>query len=98
VPVRLLSLLPVDLPPSADTGAIRIAARRDRRGARRGAGGLPGGLHADVASPRATASKTPCPPRLAGEIVLVGSSRLAQPRRLFLGSTAAKMLTRSPCR
>jgi nucleotide-binding universal stress UspA family protein len=24
--------------------------------------------------------------------VLVGSSRLAQPRRLFLGSTAAKML------
>ncbi len=27
-----------------------------------------------------------------GEIVLVGSSRLAQPRRLFLGSTAAKML------
>jgi hypothetical protein len=30
--------------------------------------------------------------------VLVGSSRLAQPRRLFLGSTAAKMLTRSPSR
>jgi hypothetical protein len=49
VPVRLLSLLPVDLPPSADTGAIRLAARRDRRGARRGAGGLPGGLHTDVA-------------------------------------------------
>ena len=27
-----------------------------------------------------------------GEVMLVGSSRLAQPRRLFLGSTAAKML------
>ena len=29
---------------------------------------------------------------LPGELLLVGSSRLAQPRRLFLGSTAAKML------
>jgi len=29
---------------------------------------------------------------LPGEVILVGSSRLAQPRRLFLGSTAAKML------
>lgn len=27
-----------------------------------------------------------------GDLVMVGSSRLAQPRRLFLGSTAAKML------
>ena len=31
-----------------------------------------------------------------GELVLVGSSRLAQPRRLFLGSTAAKMLRELP--
>ena len=31
-----------------------------------------------------------------GEIVVVGSSRLAQPRRLFLGSTAAKMLRELP--
>ena len=27
-----------------------------------------------------------------GDLIMVGSSRLAQPRRLFLGSTAAKML------
>lgn len=27
-----------------------------------------------------------------GDLVMVGSSRLAQPHRLFLGSTAAKML------
>ncbi|HWV50485.1 MAG TPA: universal stress protein, partial [Microbacterium sp.] len=33
---------------------------------------------------------------LPGEVVLVGSSRLAQPRRLFLGSTAAKMLHELP--
>ena len=31
-----------------------------------------------------------------GEVLLVGSSRLAQPRRLFLGSTAAKMLHEVP--
>jgi nucleotide-binding universal stress UspA family protein len=31
-----------------------------------------------------------------GELVLVGSSRLAAPRRLFLGSTAAKMLRELP--
>ena len=31
-----------------------------------------------------------------GELVLVGSSRLAQPRRLFLGSTAGKMLRELP--
>ena len=27
-----------------------------------------------------------------GDLIVVGSSRLAQPRRIFLGSTAAKML------
>jgi nucleotide-binding universal stress UspA family protein len=32
----------------------------------------------------------------AGEIVLVGSSRLATPHHLFLGSTAAKMLRELP--
>ena len=31
-----------------------------------------------------------------GEVVLVGSSRLAAPRHLFLGSTAAKMLRELP--
>ena len=31
-----------------------------------------------------------------GELVLVGSSRLAAPRHLFLGSTAAKMLRELP--
>jgi nucleotide-binding universal stress UspA family protein len=31
-----------------------------------------------------------------GEIVLVGSSRLATPHHLFLGSTAAKMLRELP--
>jgi len=33
---------------------------------------------------------------LPDEVLLVGSSRLASPRRLFLGSTAAKMLHELP--
>ena len=31
-----------------------------------------------------------------GDVIMVGSSRLAQARRLFLGSTAAKMLHELP--
>jgi nucleotide-binding universal stress UspA family protein len=92
-PVRLLSLLPVDLPPSADTGRdphrrhdeadeVLAAARAGPRACtptsrRRGRQHRGRRVHLDWQ---------------AGEIVLVGSSRLAQPRRLFLGSTAAKML------
>lgn len=93
--LRLVSLVPFDVPPGLDTAAIRtvtgghagevLAAARDA-------------LPADVA---ATVEQAPgenvedAVARLSwlpGEVVLVGSSRLAQPRRLFLGSTAAKML------
>ncbi|WP_294978637.1 universal stress protein [uncultured Microbacterium sp.] len=95
VPVRLLSLLPVDLPPSADTGAIRLAGTTKADEVLAAARAeLPGGLHTDVAvaagdSIEEAVSYLDWQP---GELVLVGSSRLAQPRRLFLGSTAAKML------
>ncbi|TGY36876.1 universal stress protein [Microbacterium laevaniformans] len=95
VPVRLLSLLPVDLPPSADTGAIRLASSTKADEVLAAARAeLPAGLHTDVAvaageSIEEAVSYLDWQP---GEVVLVGSSRLAQPRRLFLGSTAAKML------
>ena len=98
-PLRLLSLVTVDLPPTVDTGVIRIAgaahadevlvaARAD----------LPADVRADVVVGQgesiedavAALEWTP------GEVALVGSSRLAQPRRLFLGSTAAKMLHELP--
>lgn len=94
-PLRLLSLVTVDLPPTVDTGVIRLA----------------GAAHADevLAAVRASVPEDVETEAVAargedieeavrhidwepGEIVLVGSSRLAQPRRLFLGSTAAKML------
>ena len=95
VPVRLLSLLPVDLPPSADTGAIRLASSTKADEVLAAARAeLPAGLHTDVAvaageSIEEAVSYLDWQP---GVVVLVGSSRLAQPRRLFLGSTAAKML------
>lgn len=97
--VRLLSLLTVDLPPTADTGAIRLAGSTEADevlAAARTA--LPAGLAADVvvaegASIEDAVSHLDWQP---GEVLLAGSSRLAQPRRLFLGSTAAKMLHEVP--
>jgi len=98
-PLRLLSLVPSDLPAGIDeelaalTGSVHadevlLAARRE----------LPATLDATaVAAIGATIEEAV--QRLdwhAGEIVLVGSSRLATPHHLFLGSTAAKMLRELP--
>ncbi|MEV7692550.1 universal stress protein [Microbacterium sp. NPDC089189] len=94
-PLRLLSLATIDLPPGADTGVIRITGAshaHDVLAQARAA--LPEGLDAEVV----TASGDSIEDAVQqidwepSEIALVGSSRLAQPRRLFLGSTAAKML------
>lgn len=99
VPVRLLSLLTVDLPPTADTGAIRLAGSTEVDEVLAGARtSLPDGIRAEVVvaegdSIEDAVSHLDWQP---GEILLAGSSRLAQPRRLFLGSTAAKMLHEVP--
>lgn len=94
-PLRLLSLATIDLPSGADTGVIRITGAshaHDVLAQARAA--LPEGLEAEVV----TASGDSIEDAVQqidwepSEIALVGSSRLAQPRRLFLGSTAAKML------
>ncbi|UGS28300.1 universal stress protein [Microbacterium resistens] len=93
--LRLISLMPFDVPPGLDTGAIRIAGDEhgeDVLSAARAA--LPAGVSAEVErapgdSVEDAVAHLDWQP---GEVVLVGSSRLAQPRRLFLGSTAAKML------
>lgn len=95
VPVRLLSLLPVDLPATADTAAIRVAGSTETDQVLAAAKAeLPEGLAAEVvvASGESIEDAVSHLDWQDGEIVLVGSSRLAQPRRLFLGSTAAKML------
>ncbi|WP_438354085.1 universal stress protein [Microbacterium sp. CJ88] len=97
--VRLLSLVTVDLPASVDTGVIRIAgaAHADEVLAQARAA-LPDGIEADAVVARGESIEDAVVDLdwQPGELAIVGSSRLAQPRRLFLGSTAAKMLHELP--
>ncbi|MFS0895406.1 universal stress protein [Microbacterium sp. 179-I 3D3 NHS] len=99
VDLRLVSLVPFDIPPGLDTGAIRVVGSTHAQDVLAVAKELlPAELNAAVEEAPgdsvedAVANLTWLP----GEVVLVGSSRLAQPRRLFLGSTAAKMLHELP--
>ncbi|KQO96793.1 universal stress protein [Leifsonia sp. Leaf264] len=98
-PLRLLSLASIDLPAGLDEhlAALTGSAHADEvlEEARRA---LPDGIAASAAT--ATGSSIEDAVRALdwepGEMVLVGSSRLAAPRHLFLGSTAAKMLRELP--
>ncbi|KRA24296.1 universal stress protein UspA [Microbacterium sp. Root61] len=97
--LRILSLVTVDLPTSVDTGVIRIAgaAHADEVVAKARTT-LPAGIDAEAVVARGDSIEDAVQ-HLGwepGEIAVVGSSRLAQPRRLFLGSTAAKMLHELP--
>ncbi|WP_394289221.1 universal stress protein, partial [Microbacterium sp.] len=97
--LRLVSLVPFDVPPGLDTGAIRLAgSEHAHKVLAVAAERLPDGLGAVVEeAPGETVEDAVAGLSwLPGEVVLVGSSRLAQPRRLFLGSTAAKMLHELP--
>lgn len=98
-PLRLLSLVPIDLPSGVDTGLVNltstVAAEQALEGARRE---LPAGVEASavVATGSTIEQSVGELDWQPGELVLVGSSRLAAPSRLFLGSTAAKMLRELP--
>lgn len=95
VPVRLLSLVALDLPVGLDTGAIRTVSdthAQEVLGEVRWALPADADVTAVVAAGDGIEDAAGQLEWEAGEIVLVGSSRLAQPRRLFLGSTAARML------
>ncbi|MCM3779944.1 universal stress protein [Microbacterium hydrocarbonoxydans] len=99
VGLRLVSLVPFDVPPGLDTGSIRLAGDEHSREVLSVASGLlPDSLDAVVEeAPGDTVEDAVAHLSwLPGEVILVGSSRLAQPRRLFLGSTAAKMLHELP--
>lgn len=98
-PLRLVSLVSIDLPAGIDEGLaaltstvhadeVLLAARRE----------LPGYLDATatVATGATVEEAVQGLDWHDGEVVLVGSSRLATPRHLFLGSTAAKMLGELP--
>jgi len=97
--LRLLSLVTVDLPATVDTGVIKVAgaAHADQVLAQARAS-ITGVSDAEVVVGRGDSIEDAVQ-HLSwepGELAIVASSRLAQPRRLFLGSTAAKMLHELP--
>lgn len=94
--VRLLSLFAVDLP--AGLAGNEAAAQHADEVFVHVRDALPAGIETDTvvglgSSIEDAVSHLSWEP---GELALVGSSRLARPRRLFLGSTAAKMLHELP--
>ncbi|MDQ4213560.1 universal stress protein [Microbacterium capsulatum] len=93
--LRLVSLVAFDVPRGLDVQTIRLvsAAHGDDVLARAEVE-LPPGIPVELErAPGDTVEEAVAQLGwLPGELILVGSSRLAQPRRLFLGSTAAKML------
>jgi nucleotide-binding universal stress UspA family protein len=97
--LRLLSLVTVDLPASVDTGVIRVAGAAHADDVlSRARAGLGDTVDAEVVVARGDSIEDAVQTLgwEPGELALVGSSRLAPPRRLFLGSTAAKMLHELP--
>ncbi|GGI44628.1 nucleotide-binding universal stress UspA family protein [Agromyces flavus] len=98
-PLRLLSLVPIDLPAGLDTHLAELTssthAEQVLHDAHRA---LPDGIEATVEIARGSTIEDAVHALdwHDGELVLVGSSRLAAPRRLFLGSTAAKVLRELP--
>lgn len=97
--LRLVSLVTVDLPASVDTGVIRLAGEAHAAEVLASVQAtLPDDLEVEVVVARGDSIEDAVQ-HLSwepGEIAMVGSSRLAQPRRLFLGSIAGKMLHELP--
>lgn len=97
--LRLVSLVTVDLPASVDTGVIRLAgAAHAEKVLDDVLAAIPDGVRADIVTAKGDSIEDAIAHLdwLPGELILVGSSRLAQPRRLFLGSVAAKLLSEIP--
>jgi nucleotide-binding universal stress UspA family protein len=97
--LRLISLVTIDLPSGVDTGVIRLAGSTHADMVLAQArDALPEGVVAEAFAAQGASIEDAVADLdwQDGEVVLVGSSRLAQPRRLFLGSTAAKMLRELP--
>lgn len=93
--LRLVSLVAFDVPRGFDPQAIRLVSGAHGEDVlARAEMELPAGVRAELErAPGDTVEEAVARLEwLSGELILVGSSRLAQPRRLFLGSTAAKML------
>ncbi|WP_406249234.1 universal stress protein [Microbacterium sp. M] len=99
VPLRLVSLMSFDVPPGLDTAVIRIVQDGHAESVlEKAAAAVPSDVTTTIeqAAGDSVEDAVAHLSWLPGEVILVGSSRLAQPRRLFLGSTAAKMLHELP--
>ena len=98
VPLRLLSLLPVDDGLSSDSSQDSDARRAVNDHLERTVAAVRADLPAGHPVSTAIATGKTVEDAAAslewepGDLIYVGSSRLAQPFHLFLGSTAAKML------
>ncbi|TFD68078.1 universal stress protein [Cryobacterium ruanii] len=96
-PLRLVSLVAIDRP-GADAQTTQLAADHARSVLDYATEHLMDGL--DVTASVASGGSIEHAVRglhwESSEVCLVGSSRLAQPHRLFLGSIAAKMLRELP--
>ncbi len=99
LPLRLISLVALDVHESSDSGeAINSAHQHAESVLARAVEQLPDGHEASitVAHGRTIEDAIDDIDWDAGELVIVGSSRLAQNRQIFLGSTANKMLRALP--
>mgnify|MGYP002759359944 FL=1 len=98
VPLRLLSLLPVDdglsSDPTKDSEARRVVHEHLERTVAAVRDDLPDGhpVTTAIATGKTVEDAAASLDWEPGDLLYVGSSRLAQPFHLFLGSTAAKML------
>lgn len=98
-PLRLLSLAGVDLPDRVDAGLTRLTGQTHAASVLEAARAT---LPAEVPAEAVVGTGSDIEDAVShiewqpGEIALVGSSRLAQPRRLFLGSTAGRILRALP--
>ncbi len=98
-PLRLLSLAGVDLPGRVDASLTRLTGQAHAESVLEAVrAALPVEIEAEAVVGAGSdiedaVSRIEWRP---GEVALVGSSRLAQPRRLFLGSTAGRILRALP--
>ncbi len=97
-PLRLVSLVPLDVSPRRRSDSAESARQRGLAHAAEvldtATAGLPGDVTvtAQVADGSTVEAAVGTLEWSEGDVIMVGSSRLARPRHLFLGSTAAKML------
>ena len=98
-PLRLLSLAGVDLPDRIDASLTRLTGHAHAESVLES---VRADLPAEIAAEAVVGTGSDIEDAVSriewqpGEIALVGSSRLAQPRRLFLGSTAGRILRALP--